>query len=71
MLLNIKTSKATYTKLVTINRLTQKPLLNVKHDLMKIDMHGKLDQSPTADVNFNYDSLQIEIRTAIDKHTVK
>ena len=71
MLLNIKTNKAIYTKLGTINQLTQKALLNVKNDLMKIDMYGKLDQSPTADVNFNYDILQNEIRRAIDKHMVK
>ena len=51
-----------------IKIITQNALLNIKNDLMMTNIHGQLDQSPSADVNSNYDIMFNEIHRVVEKH---
>ena len=54
--------------LVTLKIITENALLNTKNDLMMTNIHGQLDQSPSADVNSNYDIMFNEIHRVVEKH---
>ena len=55
MLLNAETKKAHTPNLVKLKIITQDAFLKIKiNDLMMTNIHGQLDQSPSADANSNY-----------------
>ena len=54
--------------LVKLKIITQNALLNIKNDLMMNNIHGHLDQSPSADVNSNDDIMFNEIHSVVEKH---
>ena len=62
-------NKKTHTpNLVKLKIITQNALLNMKNDLMMTNIHGQLDQSPSADVYSNYDMIFNEIHRVVEKH---
>ena len=68
MLLNAEIKKTHTPNLVKLKIITQNALLNIKNDLMMTNIHEQLDQSPSADVNSNYDIMFNEIHRVVDKH---
>ena len=65
-------NKKTHTpNLVKPKIITQNALLNIKNDLMVTNIHGQLDQSPSADLNSNYDIIFNEIHRVVEKHKAK
>ena len=56
--------KKTHTpNLVKLKVITQDALFNIQNDLMMTNIHEQLDQSPSADVNSNYDIMFNEIHS--------
>ena len=43
-------------------------LLRVKHDIHTSDIYSKMDKSPSADTNFNYNLIDQIIETINNKH---
>ena len=68
IILNAGTKKTHTPNLVKLKIITQNALLNIKNDLMMTNIHGQLDQSPSADVNSNYDIMFNGIHRVVDKH---
>ena len=56
-------------KCIQIHNLTQHSLLAASNDLKEINICTKLDKSPTADVNQNYNIIYQEIHTVVKKYT--
>ena len=56
-------------KCVQIHNLTPQSLLTVSNDLKEINIYTKLDKSPTADVDQNYNIMYQEIHKVINKYT--
>ena len=67
MLLNGETKKTHTPNLVKLKVITQDALFNIQNDLMMTNIHEQLDQSPSADVNSNYDIMFNEIHRAVEK----
>ena len=68
MLLNAETKKTHTPNLVKLKVITQDALFNIQNDLMMTNIHEQLDQSPSADVNSNYDIMFNEIHRVVEKH---
>ena len=68
MLLNAETKKTHTPNLVKLKVITQDALFNIQNDLMMTNIHEQLDQSPSADVNSNYDIMFNEIQRVVEKH---
>ena len=68
MLLNAETKKSHTPNLVKLKVITQDALFNIQNDLMMTNIHDQLDQSPSADVNSNYDIMFNEIQRVVEKH---
>ena len=54
---------------IQIHNLTPQSLLTVSNDLKEINIYTKLDKSPTADVDQNYNIMYQEIHKVINKYT--
>ena len=68
MLLHAETKKTHTPNLVKLKVITQDALFNIQNDLMMTNIHEKLDKSPSADVNSNYDIMFNEIHRVVEKH---
>ena len=68
MLLNAETKKTHTPNLVKLKVITQDALFNIQNDLMMTNINEQLDQSPSADVNSNYDIMFNEIHRVMEKH---
>ena len=68
MLLNAETKKTHTPNLVKLKVITQDALFIIQNDLMMTNIHWQLDQSPSADVNSNYDIMFNEIHRVVEKH---
>ncbi len=68
MLLNAETKKSHTPNLVKLKVITQDALFNIHNYLMMTNIHEKLDQSPSADVNSNDDIMFNEIYRVVEKH---
>ena len=71
IILNAETKETHTPNLVKLKIITHNALLNIKNDLMMTNIHGQLDQSPSADVNSNYDIMFNEIHRIVEKHIIK
>ena len=56
------------TKFIEINIQNKKAMLKVKEDLICTKIYEKLDISPTADINRNYNIILDEINQAKNKY---
>ena len=61
-------NKQSNTKTTKIHMKTSEALLRVKHDIHTSDVHNKMDKSPNADTNFNYNLTYQIIETTKNKH---
>ena len=68
IILNAETKKTHTPNLLKLKIITQNALLNIKNDLMMTNIHGQLDQSPSADVNSNDDIVFNETHRVVGKH---
>ena len=57
-------------KCVHIKHITQLGLLATANDMEEMNLRAKLDQSPMADVNQNYNKLYQEIHKGVDQNTI-
>ncbi len=55
-------------KYITIRIQSQQAISNFVHDITSSDVYNKLNQSPNADPNVNYNMLHEVIKLAKDKH---
>ena len=55
-------------KYITIRIQSQQAISNCVHDITSSDVYNELKQSPTADLNVNYNMLHEVIKLAKDKH---
>ena len=55
---------------VHIKHITQLGLLAATNDMEEMNLCAKLDQSPMADVNQNYNKLYQEIHKVVNQHTI-
>ena len=55
-------------KYITIRIQSEQAISNFVHDITSSDVYNKLNQSPTADPNVNYNMLHDVIKLAKDKH---
>ena len=55
-------------KYITIRIQSEQAISNCVHDITSSDVYNKLNQSPTADSNGNYNMLHDVIKLAKDKH---
>lgn len=61
-------NKQSNPKTTKIHMETNEALLRVKHDIHTSDIYSKMDKSPNADTNFNYNLTYQIIETTKNKH---
>ena len=68
ILMDTTHNKQSNTKTTKIHMETNEALSRVKHDIHTSDIYSKLDKSPSADTNFNYNLIDQIIETTKNKH---
>ena len=68
VLFKTKFIKETSPTFIQINTINDNSIPNVIHQLIDAEIYNKLDLSPLADVNLNYEIIQLEINKAIKTH---
>ena len=69
LFIDIHITRRSSPKFIQIHNLTPHSLLSACNDLKEIDICAKLDKSPTADVDQNYNIMYQEIHTVMNKYT--
>ena len=69
LFINIHISKRSPPKLIQIYNLTQHSLLAASKELKEINLCTKLDKSPMADTDENYDIMYQDIQKVMNKYT--
>ena len=71
MIFNTKRVKEKSPRYVQINNINDTSIANIIHNLTVVDIFSKLDKSPLADVDANYEIIQQEITKAIHDYLPK